>query len=454
MSQRRMPKIGLVFAVVATLLAAAWLAVGSGPAPVKAVSGGPVVLMGIDAEDGGPGGHGPIANYVSVVNSLLGQATNGGSGIVVFGCGKSAFDGPTTFWNAISTGTGASVTCVNGAANVGSQSLAGFEVVAVVSDEFNTGNGLTNAENGALSPRASDIAAFVNGGGGLLGFSSDFCVYGTTACYGYLGQVGTFTVTVGLGYSDIAPTPAGAAIGITDALDICCWHDVYNSYPPFLNLLATDNEAFSAGFGQAAAIGGAQVVLQPENCNNGVDDDGDGLIDQDDPDCQVPPPPPTENCTNGIDDDGDGLIDQDDPDCQVPPGDTTAPLVGCVETVNPHGKRVPPAGNTTPPGNKGGQNEDGFYLLEATDDTDPHPQVFVVDMGSTTVFGPFTSGTNIKYTQAPGAKPNQKKIGSINGDANAVSWHITGKGDMGVFAVDASGNQSATVACLVPPPPK
>lgn len=58
--------------------------------------------------------------------------------------------------------------------------------------------------------------------------------------------------------------------------------------------------------------------LTPEDCYNGLDDDGDGLIDCDDPDCAEDPYclPPPENCANGIDDDGDGLIDCDDPDCK------------------------------------------------------------------------------------------------------------------------------------------
>jgi len=49
-----------------------------------------------------------------------------------------------------------------------------------------------------------------------------------------------------------------------------------------------------------------------EICDNGIDDDGDNLIDGDDPDCQEES---VEICDNGIDDDGDNLIDGDDPDC-------------------------------------------------------------------------------------------------------------------------------------------
>ena len=58
-----------------------------------------------------------------------------------------------------------------------------------------------------------------------------------------------------------------------------------------------------------------------------------------------------------------------------------------------------------------------------------------------------SGGLKIKLVQAPGATPNQKP------GPGAVDWHITLKGDGSMYAVDASGNQSAPVSCLVPPPP-
>ena len=134
--------------------------------------------------------------------------------------------------------------------------------------------------------------------------------------------------------------------------------------------------------------------------------------------------------------------------------DSTPPEVDCIETVNPHGNNVPGSGKTKPNGRKGGQNEDGFYELIAADDVDPDPDVYVVDTGSETVFGPFSSGTRIKYTEAPGATPAQKKMGSANGQAGAITWHIIGNGDACVSAVDSSGNEADCVSCLVPPPPK
>lgn len=135
--------------------------------------------------------------------------------------------------------------------------------------------------------------------------------------------------------------------------------------------------------------------------------------------------------------------------------DATPPQVSCVESVNPHGQKIPPAGSTTLPGPKGGQNEDGFYRLLAVDAVDPNPQIFVQGTSGnpSPAFGPFASGIVVKINEAPGATPSSKPMGSSNGEADAVTWHITLDSDAVVTAVDASGN-AASVSCLVPPPPK
>jgi len=120
--------------------------------------------------------------------------------------------------------------------------------------------------------------------------------------------------------------------------------------------------------------------------------------------------------------------------------DTTDPIADCDSSVNPGGQE-PPAGQK----NKH-QNPDGFYVIAGEDLVDPNPTIMVKDDGSGEMFGPFPSGTNIKYTQAPGGKPNMREG---NGE---VDYFIKGKGDALVVVTDFAGNED-TASCLVPPSP-
>ncbi|KYZ78187.1 hypothetical protein AXX12_01185 [Anaerosporomusa subterranea] len=223
--------------------------------------GGPLILMGIDAEDGGPGGHGPITVYENIVNSILSDVTKAGSGILVIGGGKDTtppVDNVTDFWDTISTAIGVPVTYVNGAAAIATQPFSSFLMLAVVSSEPQTpSGGLTELENLSLNTRQTDIANFINSGGGLLGFSQT----GLTTQFAYLGGVGSITTTSGLNYNTIAPTPAGTAVGITTDLNVDFWHEVFNTFPAFLQILALNDTVGNPGFGIPAAIGGAEVVV-------------------------------------------------------------------------------------------------------------------------------------------------------------------------------------------------
>ena len=221
--------------------------------PAAAASAGPIIIAGIDAEDGGTGGHGPISTWQQVASGNSGRVTNNGNGILVIGGGKSASDDVTEFWNAVGQGINQPVTYVNTAANIATQSFAGFRQVAVVSSFTETSSGgLTQDENNALATRKDALSAFVNAGGGLLAFSQS----GLTNPYAYLASIGSFGFNLNLGYSDITPTADGQAAGITDALDVTAWHDEFTKFPPFLKVLATN-----ASTGRAAALGGPSVIL-------------------------------------------------------------------------------------------------------------------------------------------------------------------------------------------------
>jgi hypothetical protein len=250
----RQPGLARLRQVAAGVLAGSLtlVALVSGASPTQATTtGGPLVLMGIDAEDGGVNGHGPIANYIQITDSVLNSTSNGGNGILVMGANNSTV---RSFWNAIGTGTGETVTFVNGS-DIGSHGFAGYQMLAVVSDWFNTFGGMTDFENQQIATRRADVATFINGGGGLLGFMSQFSS-ASGGPYPYLADVGSFSFNFPAQFFDITPTPAGTAIGVTDAFDICCWHQEYSSFPPFLQVLATNPST-----GRAVAVGGVDVVI-------------------------------------------------------------------------------------------------------------------------------------------------------------------------------------------------
>ncbi|MFA4891672.1 MAG: FlgD immunoglobulin-like domain containing protein, partial [Candidatus Gracilibacteria bacterium] len=65
-------------------------------------------------------------------------------------------------------------------------------------------------------------------------------------------------------------------------------------------------------------VGEPAKILEPEICDNGTDDDGDGLVDVADKiDCKVAEEVVPPQCSDDLDNDGDKLIDfPDDKDCQ------------------------------------------------------------------------------------------------------------------------------------------
>ena len=112
--------------------------------------------------------------------------------------------------------------------------------------------------------------------------------------------------------------------------------------------------------------------------------------------------------------------------------DVTAPSVSCPPGPNPAGNE--PRAN----------NQDGFFRMVASDNVDSSVPIYIKDLGSGTVFGPYPSGTTFKLTQAPGAPVKAKPF---TGD---VTWKFTFNGDAQLIATDAAGN-TATATCLVPP---
>jgi len=242
-------RLGLAF----LLIAIASLAGTGGLTPTaQAQVGGPVALAGIDAENGGVGGHGPIGNYTTFANAVYNAGVKGAN-VLVVGGGKSPTDGVTSFWNAIDAASSFSVTYVNGGPAIATAIFTPYRMVVVVSEDQETPDGgLTLAEDTAIDLRFNDIAAHVNAGGGVLGFSSA----NKPSPYGYIAGAAPVTATVVSQYPGIDPTPAGIAVGITNSLDVCCWHDIFTTWPSFLDVLA-----YRGGTPDPAALGGFEVVI-------------------------------------------------------------------------------------------------------------------------------------------------------------------------------------------------
>lgn len=224
-------------------------------------AGGPMVLMGIDAEDFGPGGHGPVETYAEVLSEMLADSGSPGSGVLVIGGGKDPADDVTRFWKQVGGEVGIAVDFVNGPSDIAALTdLSRYKLVAVASSFHETPfGGLTDLENLELARQASLISGFVNDDDGALFSSSQT---GLRDPYGYLGGVAAIESSFPAAYDDITPTAAGRASGITDDLDVCCWHDEYVRYPSFLGVLATN-----ASSGKAAALGGEDVRIEnSDNC--------------------------------------------------------------------------------------------------------------------------------------------------------------------------------------------
>jgi hypothetical protein len=93
-----------------------------------------------------------------------------------------------------------------------------------------------------------------------------------------------------------------------DYLDLDSDNDGINDDSDNCRLVANTDQLDANTNGIGDACEAAEI------CDNEVDDDGDQLIDCDDPDCESACSG-TEICGNDLDDDGDQLIDCDDPDC-------------------------------------------------------------------------------------------------------------------------------------------
>ncbi|NNE28652.1 MAG: T9SS type A sorting domain-containing protein [Saprospiraceae bacterium] len=202
-----------------------------------------------------------------------------------------------------------------------------------------------------------------NLGSGLLGYAQfpggNPATDGVVNDYAYFGDIGTATAPYDLGrtcthevghwlnlrhiWGDggcsvddfVSDTPlsdasnGGCAVGHVSCGSVDMVQNYMDySYDSCMNLYTSgQSDRMRALFGpggervsllSSQGCGGGTPPPDPEICDNGIDDDGDGLTDCEDPDCSNASNCQTSNpeiCDNGIDDDGDGLTDCADSDC-------------------------------------------------------------------------------------------------------------------------------------------
>lgn len=226
------------------------------------LTGGPVILMGLDSEEApGDSSHGPPSEHAQMVASILDSVTNGGDGILVFGGDPDSNRNIRSYWE---TDIGSDprvdedVTFVNGPADIRAVDLEGYAMIGIVSSDGEIWNGLTDSENQALIDRQHDIAEFVNGGGGLLGKTQDTL----QNPWDYISEIADLE-PVETGFSSVDVTQAGQDLGLTQSgMDgWCCYHEVFaeDSVPDFLDVLIRNAERSDRS---PAAIGGDSVVIQ------------------------------------------------------------------------------------------------------------------------------------------------------------------------------------------------
>ena len=231
--------------------------------------GGPVILMGLDSEFGsGVDFHGPPEEHAAMVAAMLEDVTNDGEGILVLGGDPVANERIVEYWEddvGNDPQVDEDVDFVHDISAMETVDFEGYALIGIVSGVGQILFGLTNDQNDVLIDRAADIAAFVNDGGGLLGKTQD----GLDEPYGYVDPFGELEVVTGVkgqgagGYEGIDLTEEGEALGLVEENwdDWCCWHDVYLEFPDFFDVLAYNDDDASDQQGEAAAIGGEQVVI-------------------------------------------------------------------------------------------------------------------------------------------------------------------------------------------------
>ncbi|WP_428263943.1 HYR domain-containing protein [Haliangium sp.] len=274
-----------------------------------------VVVSGDDADDSSHcGGSACGRAYPAFLSEAVANSQTGGIGILAIGVNGGRALLSFNSWNdPANGGPGAPVTHISSVSDIDNIDFNDYAVIYTPSFGRQTNGGISNSQVTALAGRQPDIEDFVNNqGGSLLALTQE----GANDAWEFLPVPLT---TAGTSSDRGAPTQFMLAIApnVTQGnLSHCCFHNTFTGPAGFagLEVFAVSVDHSSPGYDQPLILGGGR--LSSEICDDGIDNDGDGLVDLDDDDCIECGDgvvSPGEECDDGNSIDGDGCSS----DCQL-----------------------------------------------------------------------------------------------------------------------------------------
>lgn len=258
-----------------------------------------VGVLGGDADDN-----------VIVANTIIGNVGPGdggpaGQGIIVNAAGLGVNDGQ------VITGTRIENNVVRGSGSAGIANINNVD--AEIVGNTVEGNGLTNAQGNGIGVQLGPSRVAQEAATRVLVKENEVHGNGEDGIHVRRGAGGNRIVDNNASDNAALAYPWFRHVDLRD-YNTACGDNVWSG-----------NTWGGAFYSPACtATGGSGPTLEPEpevygepSCRDSFDNDLDGLVDRDDPDCQ-----PTEgpdagpgSCSDGLDNDGDGLVDRNDPDC-------------------------------------------------------------------------------------------------------------------------------------------
>ncbi|WP_293901244.1 PEPxxWA-CTERM sorting domain-containing protein [Phenylobacterium sp.] len=178
----------------------------------------------------------------------------------ILGGHRRGFDGLATI------GVGAADVDWVDATQLAGVDLKDYSAIAIASS---FGGMLSDAELAELKTRSSDIADFINAGGGLAAFAECYLVAGcdnagnVTSAANLFAYLPITVVSVGTA-APYKVTPYGASLGLTNAdVDDCCTHNSF-SETGGLNVVDTDQNGIATTLAGVVKVGGGGFMNVPE----------------------------------------------------------------------------------------------------------------------------------------------------------------------------------------------